>query len=50
LPNVYIFVGAAIVCASGLFIIWRERGAGIVRARQTRIDGVVKNVRKAGSQ
>jgi drug/metabolite transporter (DMT)-like permease len=50
LPNVYIFVGAAIVCASGLFIIWRERGPGIVRAHQTRIDGVFKNVRKAGSQ
>jgi drug/metabolite transporter (DMT)-like permease len=25
LPNVYIFVGAAVVCASGLFVIWRER-------------------------
>ena len=32
-PNVYIFVGAAIVCASGLFVIWRERQLGLERVR-----------------
>jgi drug/metabolite transporter (DMT)-like permease len=33
LPNVYIFVGAAIVCAAGLFVIWRERQLGLERVR-----------------
>jgi drug/metabolite transporter (DMT)-like permease len=32
-PTVYIFVGAAIVCASGLFVIWRERQLGLERVR-----------------
>jgi hypothetical protein len=32
-PNVYIFVGAAIVCAAGLFVIWRERQLGLERVR-----------------
>jgi drug/metabolite transporter (DMT)-like permease len=50
LPNVNIFVGAAIVCASGLFIIWRERGVGIKHAHQARIGALAKNVRKAAGQ
>jgi drug/metabolite transporter (DMT)-like permease len=33
LPNVYIFVGSAIVCAAGLFVIWRERQLGVERVR-----------------
>jgi len=33
LPSVFVFVGAAIVVASGLFIIWRERRLGLERIR-----------------
>jgi drug/metabolite transporter (DMT)-like permease len=33
LPSVFVFVGAAIVVASGLFIIWRERRLGMERIR-----------------
>src|SRR3974390_269362 len=33
IPTVYVFVGSAIVAASGLFVIWRERQRGIERAR-----------------
>jgi drug/metabolite transporter (DMT)-like permease len=33
LPSVFVFVGAAIVVASGLFIIWRERRLGVERIR-----------------
>jgi drug/metabolite transporter (DMT)-like permease len=33
LPSVFVFVGAAIVVASGLFIIWRERRLGMQRIR-----------------
>jgi drug/metabolite transporter (DMT)-like permease len=33
LPNVYICVGSAIVCAAGLFVIWRERQLGVERVR-----------------
>jgi drug/metabolite transporter (DMT)-like permease len=32
-PTSFIFVGAAIIIASGLFVIWRERQLGLVRAR-----------------
>jgi drug/metabolite transporter (DMT)-like permease len=33
LPNIYIFVGSAVVCAAGLFVIWRERQLGLERVR-----------------
>jgi drug/metabolite transporter (DMT)-like permease len=33
LPSVFVFVGAAIVVASGLFVIWRERRLGVERIR-----------------
>jgi drug/metabolite transporter (DMT)-like permease len=39
LPNSYIYVGAAIVCASGLFVIWRERRLGVERMRTSVIEG-----------
>jgi len=32
-PTALVFVGALIVAAAGLFVIWRERRLGIVRAR-----------------
>jgi drug/metabolite transporter (DMT)-like permease len=33
--TVYLFVGAGIVVASGLFVIWRERQLGVERLRTT---------------
>jgi drug/metabolite transporter (DMT)-like permease len=33
LPTVYVFVGAAIITAAGLFVIWRERQLGLQRQR-----------------
>ena len=33
LPTVTVYVGAAIVAGSGLFVIWRERQLGLERAR-----------------
>ena len=33
-PTVYIFVGGAIVSASGIFVIWRERQLGLRRIRE----------------
>jgi drug/metabolite transporter (DMT)-like permease len=33
-PTVYIFVGGAIVTASGIFVIWRERQLGLRRIRE----------------
>jgi drug/metabolite transporter (DMT)-like permease len=33
-PTIYVFVGAAIVAASGLFVIWRERQLGLRRIRE----------------
>jgi drug/metabolite transporter (DMT)-like permease len=33
-PTVYVFVGAAIVAGSGLFVIWRERQLGLRRIRE----------------
>jgi drug/metabolite transporter (DMT)-like permease len=35
LPGVLVYVGAAIVAAAGLAVIWRERALGIARARAT---------------
>ncbi len=34
IPTVYVFVGAAIVTASGIFVIWRERQLGLRRIRE----------------
>ena len=34
LPSALIYVGAAIVTAAGLFVIWRERQLGLKRARE----------------
>lgn len=33
LPTVYVFIGAAIVAAAGLFVIWRERQLGLADKR-----------------
>jgi drug/metabolite transporter (DMT)-like permease len=33
LPTVFVFVGAAIIAAAGLFVIWRERQLGLKRVR-----------------
>ena len=32
-PGAPVFLGAGIIAAAGLFVIWRERRLGIVRAR-----------------
>ncbi|MPZ57902.1 MAG: EamA family transporter [Rhizobiales bacterium] len=34
LPDEYTIAGAAVVIAAGLFVIWRERGLGLERARE----------------
>ena len=34
LPSALVYVGAAIVAAAGLFVIWRERALGLQRARE----------------
>ena len=39
IPTVHVFVGAGIVAASGLFVIWRERQRGIERVRTSLIEG-----------
>jgi drug/metabolite transporter (DMT)-like permease len=39
LPTVYIYIGGAIVAASGLFVIWRERQLGLERARARAASG-----------
>ena len=33
LPHALVFVGAGIIAAAGLFVIWRERQLGLQRAR-----------------
>src|SRR5262249_39638534 len=33
LPTVYVFIGAAIIAAAGLFVIYRERQLGLQRVR-----------------
>jgi drug/metabolite transporter (DMT)-like permease len=33
-PTIYVYVGAAIVAGSGLFVIWRERQRGLQRIRE----------------
>jgi len=37
LPTIFSIIGGAIIIASGLFIIWRERQLGIERARAAKI-------------
>lgn len=39
IPSLYVFAGSAIVAASGLFVIWRERQRGIERIRTSAIEG-----------
>jgi drug/metabolite transporter (DMT)-like permease len=34
-PTIYVFVGGAIVAASGIFVIWRERHLGLRRVRES---------------
>ena len=34
IPTIYVFVGAAIVTAAGIFVIWRERQLGLRRIRE----------------
>lgn len=34
IPSIYVYVGAAIVAASGIFVIWRERQLGLRRLRE----------------
>jgi drug/metabolite transporter (DMT)-like permease len=34
IPTAYVFVGAAIVTAAGIFVIWRERQLGLRRIRE----------------
>ncbi len=34
LPTLYVYVGGAIVAASGIFVIWRERQLGLRRIRE----------------
>ena len=34
-PTVYVYIGAAIVAASGLFVIWRERQLGLRREAES---------------
>ena len=38
-PTATVYVGAAIVAASGLFVIWRERQLGLERARARAAEG-----------
>jgi drug/metabolite transporter (DMT)-like permease len=33
LPTIFVFLGAAIIAAAGLFVIWRERQLGLQRVR-----------------
>jgi drug/metabolite transporter (DMT)-like permease len=33
LPTIFVFIGAAIIAAAGLFVIWRERQLGLQRVR-----------------
>jgi drug/metabolite transporter (DMT)-like permease len=35
-PSVLVFIGAAIIAAAGLFVIWRERQLGLQRAAASR--------------
>jgi drug/metabolite transporter (DMT)-like permease len=46
IPTAFVFVGSAIVAASGLFVIWRERQRGIERIRASAIEGAPVGVAK----
>jgi drug/metabolite transporter (DMT)-like permease len=35
LPTGYVYAGAAVVIACGLFILWRERKVGVPRRRDS---------------
>lgn len=37
MPSAYVLTGSAVVVASGLFVIWRERQLGLERARQREV-------------
>ncbi len=37
IPSRYVYAGAVIVAASGLFVIWRERQLGLARARKVEV-------------
>jgi drug/metabolite transporter (DMT)-like permease len=39
IPTIHVYIGSAIVAASGLFVIWRERQRGIERVRTSAIEG-----------
>jgi drug/metabolite transporter (DMT)-like permease len=39
-PGVFVYIGAGIIVAAGLFVIWRERQLGLARARAA--EGVVR--------
>lgn len=39
IPTIHVFLGAGVVAASGLFVIWRERQRGIERLRTSAIEG-----------
>lgn len=38
-PTIYVYLGAAIVAGSGLYVIWRERQLGLERARARAASG-----------
>jgi drug/metabolite transporter (DMT)-like permease len=38
-PTAYVFAGSAIIAASGLFVLWRERRRGVERIRTSAIEG-----------
>ena len=44
IPTLYVYVGAAIVAASGLFVIWRERQLGLERVRKIHRDDAIPTV------
>ena len=43
LPTIFVFIGAAIVAAAGLFVIWRERRLGLRDARRRRPAGLANS-------
>ena len=39
IPTIHVFIGSAVVVASGLYVLWRERRRGIERLRTSAIEG-----------
>jgi drug/metabolite transporter (DMT)-like permease len=39
IPTLYVYIGAAIVAGSGLYVIWRERRIGVERVRTSAVEG-----------